>query len=495
MTETKQPQIEQLIIHEIPHNSGFLVYSLVMMVLLSISVLLPLLPNDFWPYLRIGEEILKNRSIPTTEFMTYTQFGHPAVYLFWLPSLIFLGLYNLGGILLIEIISALCIGGFYTFLWLAMRELRANPLIAGIILFITALIGVNDWSTRPQIFTLPLFGLALLLVIKWQKLDNRFLWLLPVISMIWANFHASFIVLFFILIPALLIGKGNRKRLLLITLFSLFSTLINPYGIGLWSNLFAMVHNTSIINFSLEWQPPTNSGWQANLFFGILLLIPVLTAFSKPRIYLLYWIWFLGFGWMALSAVRYIAWFLPFEAILLIMLLNPIISRSQKRFNFFTNRKINLVIGIALLLLPISLLPGIRGLWWNQAPPLYNERTPVNATNWLKQNSQLPGELWSDFSYSTYLTYALPERKLFMTNRFEDFPAQQLSDNRRIDEATYDWQTILDKYKVNLIMASTTSEPNLIQAALSSPNWREVYRDDQTVIFIRNIRVGYEPIV
>lgn len=471
-------------------HTDFLVFAIVLMIMLTIAVLLPLFPNDFFPYVRIGEEIVKSGAIPATEFMTYTQFGQPAVYLYWLPSLIFLGLYNLGGVTLISVLSALCVGSFYTLLWFCLRELKVGALASGLVLLVTGLVGVNYWATRPQLLTYPLFGLALLILLRWQKRDEWILWLMPLIAMLWANLHGSFIILFFLLGPALLFGSGNRKRLWLVTLLSLAATCLNRYGFGVWGSMFSMVNSESIRSFSVEWEYPVNEGWQANLFFGMLLAIPALTAFTKTRINLLYWIWFIGFGWMALSATRYGVWFLPVEALLLGMLLTPISSRYLKGREIFRIPEINLVIGFVMLLFPVALVPGLRGLWWQQAPPIYSETTPVKAVEWMKQNPQYADNVWSDFTYSTYLTYALPERKVFMTNRFEDFPPAQFGDNKHIAEADYDWQTLLDQYEINLLMPSIDLQPDLITAASASPDWQEVYRDEQTVLFARVDPIG-----
>jgi hypothetical protein len=59
-------------------SSGFLLLSLVLMIIFIIAVLMPVEPSDFWTYLRIGQEILTTHHIPTVEFMTYTRAGQPA---------------------------------------------------------------------------------------------------------------------------------------------------------------------------------------------------------------------------------------------------------------------------------------------------------------------------------------------------------------------------------------------------------------------------------
>ncbi len=455
------------------------------MLLLSIVVLLPLYPNDFWPFLRIGQEIIKIDGIPSSEFMTFTQFNQPAIYLYWLPSLFFYGVYKLGGVTLISLVSFICISCFYLELWLCMREFKTGTLTSSFILLITGLIGINNLMIRPQLLSYPLFGLTLLTIIRWQKGNNKLLWFVPFMALLWANFHGSFILLFFILIPAILFGTGNRKYLLIASGIAFLFTFFNPYGPELWVKMFLMVNKESITLYSAEWQPLLNKGWQANIFFITLLTIPILVALFKPKIHMLYWIWFVGFGWMALSAVRYIFWFLAIEVIFLAMLLSPFFNRYLERFNILKNRTANLMIGIILLCFPLALLPGIRNRWWQQAPPIYNYLTPIDAAKWIKQHPQLPGEMWSDFSYSTYLTYALPERKVFMTNRFEDFPVEQIIDERHISQAYDDWEFLMKKYSINMIVASITTQPDLITAASSSSDWDEVYRDTQTVLFVR----------
>jgi len=466
-------------------NAEILIFALTMMLMLTIAVLLPLFPNDFWPYVRIGEQIVTTGRIPTTEFMTYTQYGQPAVYLYWLPSLIFWGLNKLGGVTLIGILTAMCVGSFYTLLWFCLRELKVGALSSSLVLILTGLVGVNYWATRPQLLTYPLFGLALLAILRWQRKDNRLIWCLPAAAMLWANLHGSFIVLFFLLAPALIFGSGSRKKLLLVTLLSLAATCINYYGFNLWTSMFSMVNSQAIRSFSLEWASPTNDGWQANLFYATLLAIPVITAFIKPKISLIYWVWFAGFGWMALSTVRYGVWFLPVEALLLGMILAPFFARHLEGKNRFQNLAFNRALGVLLLLFPIILLPGLRASWWQQAPPVSSATTPVEAVEWLKANPQNADNLWSDFTFSTYLTSALPERRLFMTNRFEDFPPVQFSDNKHISKADYDWQSLLDHYGVNLLMPSVENQPDLIAAASASPDWKEIYRDKQAVIFAR----------
>ena len=454
------------------------------MLLVLVAAIQPLQPNDFFPYLRIGEEIVKTRSIPTTEFMTYTQFGKAVKYPYWLQSILLLGIYKLGGVTLTAIMVMLCVAAYYVLLWFCLRELEISPVLSLACMFVFGLTGGSYYIARPQIFSFPLFGLTLLLLVRWLKGDNRLLWLLPLITVFWVNFHGSFIIQFFLLIPALIFGTGNRKKLLIATVIALLATLVNAYGIGIWRSVFSVVGNEANQIYSLEFQKPTNEGWQANILFGSFLVIPVLTALLKPKIKLIFWIWFLGLGWMALSGIRYGIWYLGLVTILMCCLLNPFITSLLRR-ELFQNPKMNQLISIFVLLIPIAFLPGVRELWWKKGPPAYAETTPIKAVEWLNQNPQLPGEIWCDFTSCTYMTYAIPERKLFMTNRMDDFPVEQYKDYLRVFYGFNNWQRVLDNYNINLVIFDYVEQTQFDETVSNSPDWDEVYKDERFKLLVR----------
>jgi hypothetical protein len=466
-------------------SSGFLLLSLVLMIIFIIAVLMPVEPSDFWTYLRIGQEILTTHHIPTVEFMTYTRAGQPAVFSYWLASIGLLWIYKTGGLLLTALVTGAVVSGMYVFLWLCLRRFGVRPGIAGVLLLITALAGSNNWSTRPQIFAYPLFGLVLWILVRWQQKDNRLLWLLPIAAVLWVNLHGSFLLFFLMLSTALVFGAGNRKRLGVILLVSMAASFINPFGLGIWTNTWKMVGNIAIKEFSFEWFPPANKGWQMNLFFAYLLITPVLVAFAPRKPHRLLWVWFMGFGWMALSSTRYVIWFTIIEALVLGGMVESLLAGFAFKKPMFTNKVLNLTLGICLLCLSLLFLPGIRGRWWKQAPPALTDTTPVQAVEWLKAHPELPGPQWSNWVASIYMTYALPERKVWITNRVEDFPEEQLLDNKKLMRAEFDWQAILDRYGVNLLLLDQKYDAALLGAVAGSASWQQVYENTQSMIFTR----------
>src|ERR1019366_4771230 len=85
------------------------------------------------------------------------------------------------------------------------------------------------WLARPHVFGW-LFALAFLAVAELHRPGKKMLWMLPLLGLLWANMHGSFL-----LGPAILliyaVGRVARFRdYSLAALLSLLATFVNPYG-------------------------------------------------------------------------------------------------------------------------------------------------------------------------------------------------------------------------------------------------------------------------
>ena len=456
--------------------------------ILAIVFLMPIQPNDYWWYVRLGGDIVSSGSIPTVEHLSYTQAGTPVTYHIWLTALIFWGVNQAGGVLLTSLLRGALVGGFYLFLWLTMRETGGGPKLTAFVLLLAALAGSNNWAMRPQLFAYPLFAISLWIIAGWQNGKRLRLWLLPLLAALWVNLHGSFPLLILLLGTALIAGKGDRRRLLAVTGLTLLATFLNPLGPREWLHTFSLMRNPTIIQFALEWQPPVNKGWQMNLFFGWLLAFAPLAALAPKKVTVLEWLWFLGFGWMAFSGLRYVIWFTAVLVLISARLLSDWIGSRVDRPGSFNRPVPNLLIGSLVLLLPLALLPGLRQMWWNQAPPNLSKTTPVEAAAWLAARPQLPGPLWSELIFSSYVTYALPDRPVWIHTQFEAFPPEQVTRYLDISRASANWNALLQSEGVNLLLLSRGEQAALVQAVESADNWQEIYQDDIAVIFVRQPR-------
>jgi hypothetical protein len=464
-------------------SASLLWLGLVLMVALSIAFLLPVTPQDYWWYMRIGRDTLASGAVPHLDTLTFSQTGTPVVYHSWGAAVLFWLAFRLGGLTFTVLLRGIILGITYVLVWATARQLGAGRLSAGLILLAAVLTSSNNWSLRPQLFTYPLFALALFLLYKWQNGQKRSVWLLPFISLVWVNLHGSFVMLILLAGAALVFGRGDRRTLVLSLAASLLATLINPRGLGAWMYVLNSLTIPSSQLFSVEWLPPVNTGWQMNIFFLWLLCFPLLVGLSAHRPDRLEWSWFLGFGILALWGERYAIWFVFILVVLTSRLAidweNKYLAKSGSGLP-----ALNLTLGVVLVILPLMFLPGLREKWWKQGPPA-TENTPVVATEWLAAHPDLAGPLWSEIGFSSYLEFALPERQTWIDTRFEVFSVKQWQAYQDISNASYNWQAELDTSGANLLMVSTQNQPELMAALQVSSAWCELERDPVAVIFQR----------
>lgn len=464
----------------------FLWLSIALLILLSLALLLPLSPQDYWWYLRLGQDVVRSGSVPTVDTYSFTQAGSPFFYQSWLAALVFWKTYQAGGILLTFFLRAVVVAVTYTLLWSLIRNTGAGPRLASLLTILAALAGSSNWSFRPQLFIYPIFVLVLFILAKWTQNEKRGLWLLPILSMLWVNLHGSFPLLFVLGAFAFLFGKGHKKQLAIALVVSVLALFINPHGIYVLGYVKDMLSAPSNQLFSVEWMPMVNRGWQANIFFFWLLIFAPLAATSPRKLTLLEWAYFIFFGWLALLGVRYVIWFI----FIMVILTASLLAEWGARYidSPVENEKpvINIFAACLLLLIPFLLLPGIRDSWWPDAPRAYDSANPIKAAEWLAEKPDLEGPLWSDISFSSYLIFALPSRPIWIDTRFELYPPEQWEKYAAIANASPQWENLLNEENIQLVMLSTDGEPLLISAMKDSSQWCEQYHDEDSIIFSKS---------
>lgn len=464
---------------------NFLWLSLVLLVIFGIAFLLPVGPLDYWFYVRIGQDTLQDLAVPQVDTISWSQSGRPIYYQPWLSAVILWLAFAGGGLTLTFLLRGLLIGLTYGMIWKMMTKEGLGVQFASFLTVLLALATSNNWTMRPQLFAYPLFACSIWILFQWQKGENRFLWFLPIIGLLWANLHGSFILLFVLTGSTLVFGKGDRRKLILWLAATALATLINPQHFKVWGYVGMMLSSPSDQLFSVEWRPPQNLGWQMNIFFAWLLLFAPLVALSKHCLSLLDWVWVLSFGWLALSGTRYVVWFMIILSIQTAVLLSGIktfspipVSENQPVLSY--------LLGCVFMCMTLPLLPSWRDLWWPAAPsPYFLPDTPVAATEWLAARPGIPGPLWNDYVFGSYLAFALPSRKPWMDSRFNAYPPEQWEQYRALASASADWEDFFDREDVNLLMLSIAGEPALVDEVANTPAWCPLYRDPYAVIFAR----------
>jgi hypothetical protein len=208
-------------------SHDFLWLSLMLLIVLALSFLLPLTPEDYWWYLRVGQETVQGGIVPTSDTYSFTREGTQLIYPAWLAAVILWFVYTDGGIFLTILLRGLIMSVAYGLIWFAMRRM-SGPRLASIVTIILALSSSSNWSVRPQMFVIPLFIYLLWSLYNWQENRPRYVWWLPLVTLLWVNIHSSFVMVFLLGIPALIFGQGPRRSILFALLGSVLMAALNP---------------------------------------------------------------------------------------------------------------------------------------------------------------------------------------------------------------------------------------------------------------------------
>ncbi|RME40339.1 MAG: hypothetical protein D6796_17320, partial [Caldilineae bacterium] len=275
----------------LPGNIAVVWLAFVLFGVLAIAFLLPIQPNDYWWYVRLGGDIAATHTIPTTDAYSHTRAGEPIIYHSWLSALALWGARRLGGDGLTILLRGGLLALFYGLLWHLCRRAGAGPRLSTALTVLAALAGSNNWAMRPQLFSYPLFALTLLGLHHWQAGRRRWRWLLPPLVLLWANLHGAF-VLAFLLAGAMWVGeKNNRREMAAVLAAMALAVLVNPRGAAVWGYVYRLLTDPASQQLGAEWKPPTIATWQGALFFGWLLAMPLLAARSPRRLSRTEWLW------------------------------------------------------------------------------------------------------------------------------------------------------------------------------------------------------------
>ena len=464
----------------------FLWLSIALLPLLLIAFLLPITMQDYWWYLRLGKDIVSGGGVPNIDTYSFTHLGEPIINLTWLSAVLLWFAYSVGGITGTFLLRGLVIGLSYGTLWVLLRQCGGGRRMTSLLVIVAGLSGSNNWSFRPQMFSYPLFIVTLFVLSNWQNGRNKNLWMLPILAFLWANLHGSFLMMFILAFPAIFFGKGDRKVLAQWTFAAFLATLINPYGLILWESILHSLISPLSFNLSTEWAPPVNLGWQMNIYFGWLLILMFLPSISPIKLSALEWLWLLGLGWMSLSGLRFVIWELFIFSLCTTRLLAGLNTSWIETTSAPKKPLLNFLMGILILLVSIAALPGLRQSMGLKEPPAVSLDTPVTAVTWLARHDKLPGPMWNDVSYGSYLIFALPSRPVWIDTRFEMiYPASQYLKFIKIAQAEPGWEDLLQKEGINLLFLSVDGESILMANVENSSEWCQQYRDEIAVIFSR----------
>ena len=278
--------------------------------------------NDFWFTIAEGKYVLQNGFPHTVPFTIYNNLDF--VYQSWGTGVIFYLIhkyFGLYGMLFFVAIILIIITYFYY--KLCMLVSNKNKMLSTIVTIITmSLLASTFITTRPQIFTYLNLVLVLYIMELYAKTNNKkYLFVLPIISLIQINIHGMFFFMLFIFMLPYIANafkfnfrnsnqkKYDLKPIILIMIVMLLTGLINPYGIKNILYVFTS-YGQKVLNESIiELFPLSFSSSYDKIIIFIIFLVYFL-YFKSKNIPIRYYLLLFGTTYLAFDCGRSIALFI-----------------------------------------------------------------------------------------------------------------------------------------------------------------------------------------
>lgn len=199
---------------------------------------------DLWGHLRFGEGIVTTRVLPRSDSYSFTS-DRPWMNHEWLSESVMYLMYALAGIRGLVLLKLVLLIGTLA----AVRRSLATYLLPAfvadaLLLLVVGCITVRTQAVRPQLFSILLFAVLLVIVREVDRGHYRFSILAPFVMALWVNLHGGWIVG----LGTLLVWSAGtsidprhsveaRRWILGSMLGAVLATLANPYGAELWGFL------------------------------------------------------------------------------------------------------------------------------------------------------------------------------------------------------------------------------------------------------------------
>ena len=472
---------------------------------MSLSVLRAdklLADGDTGYHITVGDYILKSKSIPHHDIFSFLTPPPRWIAHEWLSEVIMTFVHSWMGITGVVLFFALIISTAYFLLFTMLKHDYGLP-IAGLVTLLLIASSALHWLARPHIFTILILTVWYYVLNLYQYKDRFFLYLLPLIMLVWVNLHGGYILGLFLL--AIYTGGNGIRYFILrdhsslikartlgvILIACLLATLINPNGYKILLFPFETYSQKFIINHIGEFRSPNFHALTEMPFELYLLALIFVLSISKFKLDLIEIALILFFTHLAFYSVRNIPLFAIIAA--------PILARQIKFLSWGQDLKIVQVARQKLSEIEI-MDSALNGHFWSVLIVLLvftaatkgyinhdfdNKAAPLKAIEFMKRN-HISGNMYNEYEFGDFVIYSLHDKyKVFIDGRADMYGSNHMKDYYQVKSLEAGWEEILDRYKINWIFFNTDSPLSVILQ--EKKDWRLIYTDSVASIFLKNI--------
>ncbi|MGO8794938.1 MAG: tetratricopeptide repeat protein [Candidatus Sulfotelmatobacter sp.] len=474
----------------------------------------------FWQ-MATGRWIVQHHSVFSTDVFSYTAPGQPWIYPVG-SGLLFYAAYLVGGYGLISWLGAIaCVGT----IGLLLR--RGSAVTAALAIIAVPAIAART-SPRADMFSVVLF--AAFVSILWEQYETGTgkLWVLPLLMMAWVNLHLGFIagvalVCAYVALEVIRLYDTTRRRAtgkilktaLLWLAATLFATLVNPWGWGIYRALFRQeaamaVHaeritewagisfTSSTLEQALSIHDPASSGEWLLLLAAGAVAIAILRRRWPEAILLAVAVW---------MTIRHVRFFALLACVVAIVGSAVLASALNTTRSWIRDKRLESILagGAAAALI---LLAGLRSVDLASNRYYFNgsEISSFGAgLSWwfperalaFTEHENLPAQVFNGYEAGGFVVWRLGTKyRDYIDGRAIPFGPDLFNHLQQVLQSPPDsesWQHEADLYGINTVVLSLARYEGLkfVGAVLpqycASESWRPVYLDEVSAVFVRRL--------
>ena len=470
-------------------------------------------PDTGWQ-MATGRWTVQHHHVPSVDVLSYTAPNEPWTYPVGAGVVLYLA-YLVGGFTLLSWISAAATAGT-----VALLLRRGSSASAAIAIIAVPMIAQRT-QPRADMFSVVFFAAYLSILWAYYQTGRAALWLLPVIMLVWVNFHFGFaaglgLIAAYVGTEVFEIISGGEPRAAAVQrlhrawrwlVATGLVTFVNSWGWGIYRTVLGRA-NTEQQRLIGEWQgvrlnwPTVRAafsigGYQSALF--LLLAVAVVAA----GIALLQGQWGAAIILLASS-------YAPLQhfrmgsiyACVVVIIAGPILTSALLRFGSRIRVPLlrwvlagSTVLCFALLVYARSADLVTNRFYFGGTPQLSTFGTglgwwfPRRAAEFIEREN-LPGEIFNAYGAGGYDSWKLgPQRRVYIYGLETLFGTPLMRHNLRLLNTPPDspmWETEASRYGINTIFLSYGDGMEYALRNFCASNlWRPVYLDEVSVVFVR----------
>ena len=429
--------------------------------------LVPLAETDLFFHLELGDLIRARHAIPFRNLFSFTYPDHPDPDLSWGFQVAVSWLYAHGGFPAIVLFKTALVAGASALVLRAARLAGASQNACAVAAILVINAADQRLVERPHLVTFLGIGVLSVLLEYVRRGRERLLWLVPLLAVVWANFHAG-VFLCIVVLACFGLERPSRRWLLVLALSTL-ATVATPAGLRLPSYLLwhTGLGATRVIE---EFRRAT---LYSDPWFFVCIVIALVGA-VRAR-WLARAVPLVLVGLLAWRSVRFVAeW---------AFLATPFLARACSRPMDAAFDRWRRPIGALIV---CACFAGIvverRDVPFSIA--LSPEAVPLSAIDYVTRNG-LRDRMYEDLDVGCYLLWeGWPRWRVFQDARLPAYPDEfhRALDDTPLEPAAFD--ALLQRYGVDVALLSEP-DVNMRAGSFDPEVWALVYRADDALVFVR----------